>query len=501
MAKGDKKKKVEKSIAEASSPKLASGSATSVVSEPPLAQVTPEADDSGQNTNCSSASLSSQPPLIENPAPREEFCDVPVLSSVIVQRYEGEKCRELFHGEGVAYFQGGHVYKGMFSKGYMHGHGIYTWADGVKYEGEFVSNVAMGNGTYTWVDGSRYEGEVCNGIRHGFGTFTCARKTVSYRGQWSHGKRHGKGTIYYDPECASWYEGDWVSNVREGFGVRRYPSGNVYEGQWQNNGRHGEGTMKWTELGEQYSGQWEHGLQHGQGTHSWLLRRAPGSQYPQRNQYVGQFVRGLRHGPGKFYYASGALYDGEWKNNKKHGQGRFTFKNGRMFEGEFVEDHMAEFPAFSMGGTSTPDLSGIRTCTPPCGTGERPWTPVNGSPGSDSLLGPDVALEVKVLLESLPDAPRDVELRQVEFAVLRHMAELHHSSLESLDNTFLLLAWRADRLPPSQQDHAGPSGQAAPWKRSPGGGPLPVRHHVLQNVCQLHCGPGLSHLPQRDGVI
>lgn len=26
-------------------------------------------------------------------------------------RYEGDKCGDLFHEEGVAYFQGGHVYK------------------------------------------------------------------------------------------------------------------------------------------------------------------------------------------------------------------------------------------------------------------------------------------------------------------------------------------------------------------------------------------------------
>ncbi|XP_064178998.1 radial spoke head 10 homolog B isoform X1 [Anguilla rostrata] len=453
MAKGDKKKKADKSTPEGSVSKSANCSATSVVSEPPLDQAAPE-DDSGQITNGSSASLSSQPPLHENPASScDEFYDVPVLSSIIVQKYEGEKNRDLFHGEGVAYFQGGHVYKGMFSEGFMHGRGTYTWADGVKYEGEFVFNMPTGHGSYSWVDGSCYEGEVCNGIRHGVGTYECARKSVSYRGEWNQGKRHGKGTIYYNPELTSWYEGDWVSNIREGWGVRRYPSGNVYEGHWKNNDRHGQGRMKWTELGQQYTGQWENGLQHGQGTHTWFLKRVPGSQYPLRNEYVGEFVKGVRHGRGKFYYASGALYDGEWQCNKKHGQGKFNFKNGRIFEGEFLDDHMAEFPDFSMDGTQTPDLSGIRTQTPPCGKGEHPRSGKSLGSGS-SLLGPDITLEIQCLLKRLPEMLKDLELRQVEFAVLRHIAELRtvysfYSSLghpQSPDNTFLLTRMQFWRL-------------------------------------------------------
>ncbi|KAJ8283963.1 hypothetical protein COCON_G00028130 [Conger conger] len=451
MAKG--KKKVEKSTPEGSVSKSASCSATSVVSEPPLEQAAPEEEDSGQITNVSSASLSSQPPLHENPASScDEFYDIPVLSSIIVEKYEGEKNGEVFHGDGVAYFQGGHVYKGMFSEGFMHGYGTYTWADGVKYEGEFVFNIPLGHGTYTWVDGSCYEGEVYNGIRHGVGTYICATKAVSYRGEWNLGKRHGKGTIYYNPELTSWYEGDWVSNIREGWGVRGYPSGNVYEGQWKNNARHGEGSMKWTELGQQYSGQWENGLQHGQGTHTWFLKRIPGSQYPLRNEYIGDFVKSLRHGRGKFYYASGALYDGEWQCNKKHGQGKFTFKNGRIFEGEFVDDHMAEFPDFSMDGIQTPDLSGIRTETPPCGKGDPRGAKSLGC--GSSLLGPDITLEIQSLLERLPEELKDLELRQVEFAVLRHIAELRavysfYSSLghqQSPDNTFLLTRMQFWRL-------------------------------------------------------
>jgi len=45
-------------------------------------------------------------------------------------------------------------------------------------------------------------------------------------------------------------------------------------------------------------------------------------------------------------------------------KGRFTFKNGRYYEGQFDSDHIKEYPNFGMDGTSTPDITGLRTCTP-----------------------------------------------------------------------------------------------------------------------------------------
>ncbi|XP_031691132.1 radial spoke head 10 homolog B isoform X8 [Oncorhynchus kisutch] len=395
MAKGDKKKKPEKTTPEQSlSTFLSNDSHAGVVSEPHVLD-----EESGHETDVMTASFSSQPPLADKQLEISDdaFHEVPVLPNIIVQRYEGEKHREQLHGEGVAYFQGGHVYKGMFSVGVMHGHGLYTWADGVKYE----------------------------------------------------------GTIYYNQEATSWYEGELVNNNREGWGVRCYPSGNLYEGQWRNNVRHGEGRMRWLQLGQQYSGIWENGVQHGQGTHTWFLRRVTGSQYPLRNEYTGDFVQGLRHGQGSFYYASGALYKGEWKDNRKHGQGKFIFKNGRIFEGEFVDDHMAEFPAFCLDGSNTPDLSGIRTHTPHPEDGESPRRAPGGDSGSGpALLGPDMALDITALLENLPENQRDLQLKQVEFVVLRHIAELRaiysfYSSLghdQSPDNTFLLSRLQLWRL-------------------------------------------------------
>uniref|UniRef100_A0A8C4TD23 Radial spoke head 10 homolog B n=1 Tax=Erpetoichthys calabaricus TaxID=27687 RepID=A0A8C4TD23_ERPCA len=388
------------------------------------------------------------------------LCDIPKAwrtfpscpSSVVpfaLCRYDGEVSRGLYEGEGTAWFQGGHTYQGMLSGGLMHGRGSFTWSDGTKYEGDFVMNVPMGQGVYIWLDGSIYDGEVKDGMRHGLGTYTGGIKPVSYVGHWVCGKRHGKGTMYYNREKTFWYQGDWVNNIKEGWGTRRYQSGSIYEGQWQNNVRHGEGTMKWLATHDQYSGQWDNGIQHGQGTHMWFLVRTPDSLYPMRNAYVGEFVQGLRHGYGKFYYANGTLYDGEWHYNKKHGQGKFVFKNGRLFEGEFVEDRMVEFPNFSIDGINTPDISGIRTSSPVEDDTQKTARIMD----RPSLLGSDIALEMSGLLKALPDDRFEEEMKQVEFAVLRHITDLRqiygvYSRLgyeHSPDNTFLLIRlqfWR-----------------------------------------------------------
>ncbi|XP_055360682.1 radial spoke head 10 homolog B isoform X2 [Betta splendens] len=305
----------------------------------------------------------------------------PTLRRLIVQRFEGEICEGQFHEKGVAFFEGGHTYKG-----------------------EFLCNTPKGEGTYTQPDGSFYSGDVCNGIRHGLGTYMCAKSSVSYKGQWHQGKRHGKGTVYYNQSKTSWYKGYWVKNCKEGWGVRCYNSGNIYFGEWKSNRRHGQGTMRWQKLRQQYAGEWIDGVQHGHGTHVWILQRSNWGHYSQSNQYTGDFVQGQRHGRGSFYYAGGAVYEGEWKSNKKHGKGKFTFKDGRVFEGEFEQDQMI---TFSLHKNSAPNLL--------CG---------GSSLSISELFTFDMGLNIERLLDMFPERRRNTELQQVEFVALQKNTEL-----------------------------------------------------------------------------
>lgn len=49
----------------------------------------------------------------------------------------------------------------------------------------------------------------------------------------------------YDSEGRFYYDGDWINNVKYGWGIRQYFLGNIYQGMWFNNIRYGEGIMKW----------------------------------------------------------------------------------------------------------------------------------------------------------------------------------------------------------------------------------------------------------------
>ncbi|KAK3777550.1 hypothetical protein RRG08_021670, partial [Elysia crispata] len=384
------------------------------------------------------AEIIEKPPPIPTPEPTY---DEPALSELIVERFEGEKVKGLYDGEAEAYFTGGHHYKGMFSEGCMHGRGRYTWADGLIYEGDFVKNQVTGKGTYTWKDGSSYVGDVLIGKRHGYGTFRTGNGAISYTGDWYMGQRHGKGRMDFDPEGKSYYEGDWMKGIKHGWGTRQYPSGNIYHGMWFNNVRHGEGTMKWLDRDQVYAGQWENGIQHGMGQHIWLLRRVHHSQYPLRNMYDGELKNGLRHGQGVFYYANGAKYEGMWKDNMKHGKGKFTFKNGRIYEGLFEKDHIVEYPDFTMDGTTSPDMTQIRTRTP---------LPTDNmsvhSNESKNTTSPSFQLEINTLLTTLPPDDVEHEVNQVLYSITRHVTALRriytfYSTLgyeESPDNTFIM---------------------------------------------------------------
>lgn len=69
---------------------------------------------------------------------------------------------------------------------------------------------------------SYYVGEVKNGLRHGQGDFYCAKSKYRYFGQWHLGKRHGKGRLVYDTAKECYYDGQWVENMKQGFGIERY---------------------------------------------------------------------------------------------------------------------------------------------------------------------------------------------------------------------------------------------------------------------------------------
>lgn len=98
----------------------------------------------------STSEISKQEPVSSPEETVQITYEEPVLTSIIVENYEGEKEKGLFEGYGKAMYKGGCVYEGEFHLGIMHGKGTYIWPNGVIYEGDFNNNEITGYGTYRW---------------------------------------------------------------------------------------------------------------------------------------------------------------------------------------------------------------------------------------------------------------------------------------------------------------------------------------------------------------
>ena len=149
------------------------------------------------------------------------------------------------------------------------------------------------------------------------------------------------------------YDGEWVDDVKEGYGVLTYVNGERYEGYWKNDKAHGKGTLTYSQ-GDRYIGDWAAGKKHGTGElhyanndvfrGEWADDHATGRgilQYSIGNIYEGAWLMDRRHGHGSFTCAQdGYRYEGEWYQGRRHGQGSIYLTNGDSFTGMWKEGKM-----------------------------------------------------------------------------------------------------------------------------------------------------------------
>jgi len=99
--------------------------------------------------------------------------------------------------------------------------------------------------------------------------------------------------IYHYASGAS-YEGEMLSDHREGLGVHVYLSGDKYSGGWHNDKRNGHGELS----------------------------------YFSNDQYIGEWKDDSRHGHGTYYYfQSGDIFEGEWDDDEMK-KGTLTLLSG-----------------------------------------------------------------------------------------------------------------------------------------------------------------------------
>ncbi|KAL8088953.1 hypothetical protein AgCh_038647 [Apium graveolens] len=145
-----------------------------------------------------------------------------------------------------------------------------------------------------------------------------------YEGEFYKGKCSGSGVYYYN--MSGRYEGDWIDEKYDGYGVETWAKGSRYRGQYRQGLRHGFGVYRFY-TGDVYSGEWCNGQSHGYGAHT----------CEDGSRYVGEFKWGVKHGLGSYHFRNGDVYAGEYFADKMHGFGVYSFAHGHRYEGGWHE--------------------------------------------------------------------------------------------------------------------------------------------------------------------
>ncbi|XP_059657687.1 uncharacterized protein LOC132304144 [Cornus florida] len=145
-----------------------------------------------------------------------------------------------------------------------------------------------------------------------------------YEGEFHKGNCSGSGVYYY--HMSGRYEGDWVDERYDGYGVETWAKGSRYRGQYRQGLRHGAGVYRFY-FGDVYAGEWCNGQCHGRGVHTCR----------DGSCYVGEFKWGVKHGLGHYHFRNGDTYAGEYFADKMHGFGVYRFGNGHQYEGAWHE--------------------------------------------------------------------------------------------------------------------------------------------------------------------
>lgn len=209
-------------------------------------------------------------------------------------------------------------------------------------------------------DDGQYQGARDNeGLPHGNGTMTYRKRSYDqemfdrhlafkeYRGQWQHGKRHGKGTMeFYENGFGSTkYTGEWRDGLPDGKGQWESYGGTTvtkYKGGMKQGKRHGQGAFsEWWDKGtfppESYDGEWADDKRCGYGVAEYKMPSGF------NEKYEGMWQNNMRNGQGTYTYQNGDRYEGEWVNGRKEGRGVYTHADGRTVSGIW-KDNSIEVP-------------------------------------------------------------------------------------------------------------------------------------------------------------
>ncbi|XP_078695953.1 MORN repeat-containing protein 1-like isoform X3 [Branchiostoma floridae x Branchiostoma belcheri] len=200
--------------------------------------------------------------------------------------------------------------------------------------------------TQTVGTADRYVGETKRQLRDGFGVYKYPNSFFTYEGEWVKGKKHGHGKLLMND--GTYYEGEFFHGEIDGHGFRKFANGNTYSGQFSKGEMNGHGVMTCPD-GSRYEGEFDHNQREGhgvltdtdgavyEGSFHKNKRHGPGSQtYSGGERYEGDFVRDIRQGHGELRYPDGTIYEGQWRNDMFNGEGTMIHASGMVYEGMWI---------------------------------------------------------------------------------------------------------------------------------------------------------------------
>ncbi len=125
-------------------------------------------------------------------------------------------------------------------------------------------------------------------------------------------------TIVYSNEDR--FEGVTKNGYRDGIGYYYYKNGDVYYGEWLNDMKEGFGILCYI-TGDKYIGYFKQNKKSGFGEY----------RYKSGDIFRGLWDRGLKNGIGVIYYNDGSQFRGIFTDNKKNGRGYLIDKEGKIF--------------------------------------------------------------------------------------------------------------------------------------------------------------------------
>jgi hypothetical protein len=98
-----------------------------------------------------------------------------------------------------------------------------------------------------WPNGQKYVGSWKMGLQHGQGHFSTPEPLGFFSlgvASESNRKAEVKGSTTSSALCDTEYSGTWQEGKMHGYGIMRYPNGDVYEGQFVKGQRQGHGILR-----------------------------------------------------------------------------------------------------------------------------------------------------------------------------------------------------------------------------------------------------------------